>query len=873
MFIWGYVAQLTPVILALRNMRVRWVRTTLTTMGIVLGVAVILAVNVANASTLAAIHTVFDEASGKAHLTVESKAMAGEGFDESVAGRVARMEGVALVAPTVSAFTVPASQARNWTLNYSISGMANRAELQLIGIDPAADPQVRQYKLVAGRLLEPGETDYNVVLVKDWAEEEKLQIGRDLTILVPSGQAELRIVGLISKEGPGLVNNGAVGFVPLRVVQDLFGRGGHLDALDILATAEVANSPARLEALKAQVAARLGERFSVTYPATRGEIAARRLASYQLGLNFFSIVALFVGAFLIYNAFAMTVVERTREIGMLRALGMTRLQTLGLVLTEAVLLGLVGSVLGVGFGLFLARGLTTVMGLITGVHITILSVPPADLERSVLVGIGVTLVAAWLPAHSASRISPLQALQVAGQVDESRWVRRGWTYGPAVVGVSYAILNWVPVRREMAYPLGAASVFALMLGATLCVPLVAGALERLFRPLFLLAYGQPGRLGSANVERAKGRTTLTVAALMVGIAMIIGIAGMTGSFRREIQTWVDTALGGDLYVRSPLRMRLDLVGRIASIEGVAAVSPSRFTGTRTVSPTGNVSEDTLVFISIDPLTYPQVATFQFENTVGDMASRMARLAQGDAVLIGTTVADRYHLKQGDRIRLDTGRGQHDFEVAGIVVDFTGQGLVVYGSYDDLRRYFGLNDADRLIVKLKPGASLDEVKKRITDEVGKSRHLQVETSATFRARLLDLTAQAFSLFDVLALIGIIIAALGVINTMLMNVLERQRELGALRSLGMTRAQVRGMILAEAGTMGLIGGVFGLSFGLVLAQTFVMAIRAINGYVLQYVPPLAALGVGALIAILVSQGAALYPALKASQVNIIEAIKHE
>ncbi|MER3458511.1 MAG: hypothetical protein C4309_07685 [Chloroflexota bacterium] len=110
MLLWGYIAQLTPVILALRNMRVRWVRTTLTTMGIVLGVAVILAVNVANASTLAAINTVFDEASGKAHLTVESKAIAGEGFDESVAGRVARMEGVALVAPTVSAFTVPASR-------------------------------------------------------------------------------------------------------------------------------------------------------------------------------------------------------------------------------------------------------------------------------------------------------------------------------------------------------------------------------------------------------------------------------------------------------------------------------------------------------------------------------------------------------------------------------------------------------------------------------------------------------------------------------------------------------------------------------------------------------------------------------------------
>lgn len=873
MLAWNFLAPLTPAVLALRNLRTRWIRTALTTAGIVLGVAVILAVNVANASTLASIYTVFDEASGKAHLTIENKAVAGEGFDQSVVGRVARLEGVAVVAPTVTASTVPASKAGSWTQQYSINGVASGSDLQLIGIDPAADPQVRQYKLRAGRLLEPGETEYNVVLVEDWAKDEKLQLGRDLTILIPSGRADLRIVGLISKEGPGLANNGAVGFVPLRVVQDLFNRGSNIDQLDVMATPEVAGSPARLAELKKLIEDRLGDEFSVTYPATRGEIAAKRLASYQLGLNFFSVVALFVGAFLIYNTFAMTVVERTREIGMLRALGMTRRQILQMVLTEAVSLGLVGSALGLGFGLFLARGLTGALSLLTSVQITILTVPPSDLMQSLLVGIGVTLVAASLPAWGASRISPLQALRAAGNVDEGRWVRRGVTFGPATVAVSYALLNFVPLRREVAYQVGTVSIFALMLGATLCVPLVAGPLERLFRPLLGAIHGQAGRLGSANVERAKGRTTLTVAALMVGIAMIIGIAGMTGSFRNEIQTWVDTALGGDLFVRSPVRMQLDLIGRISAMEGVAAVSPARFVGVRYVSPQGEVSQDGLIFIAIDPVGYPRVSTFQFENSRGDLTSLLARLAQGDAVFIGTTVADRYNLKQGDRIRLDTGRGQHDFEVAGIVVDFTGQGRVIYGSYDDLRRYFGLNDADRLIIKLKPGASVAQVKTQITDGIGKSRHLQVETSQAFRARVLDLTAQAFSLFDVLALIGIIVAALGVINTMLMNVLERQRELGALRSLGMTRAQVVGMILAEAGTMGLIGGVFGLSFGLILSQVFVVALQAIGSYYLQYVMPVAALGIGALIALLVSQGAALYPAFKAARVNIVEAIKHE
>jgi putative ABC transport system permease protein len=383
-----------------------------------------------------------------------------------------------------------------------------------------------------------------------------------------------------------------------------------------------------------------------------------------------------------------------------------------------------------------------------------------------------------------------------------------------------------------------------------------------------------GRLGASNVRRAQGRTALTVAALMVGIAMIIGIQALTTSFEVDIDNWVQTAIGGDLYVRSPIPMRDELGQRLLADPAIAAVSPVTFHLVRRVSPSRNPDEaDTLLFVAIDPETYPQVASFVFEDPEADVSTVLAELTAGDALLISTTLADRYGLATGDRLRLETRRGEYDFRVAGVVVDFTSQGYVVNGTRVDLARYFGESTADEFIVALKPEADPVIEAKRLKERYGHSQHIVVETATDFRAKVSDLTAQAFALFDVLGLIGVIIAALGVVNTLMMNVFERQREIGGLRSLGMTRAQVARMVLAESGAMGIIGGLFGTLFGFFLSQVFLLGLQVIGGYTVHYNLPPRALVISLMIALVVSQGAALYPAWRAATVRIIEAIQHE
>jgi putative ABC transport system permease protein len=268
-----------------------------------------------------------------------------------------------------------------------------------------------------------------------------------------------------------------------------------------------------------------------------------------------------------------------------------------------------------------------------------------------------------------------------------------------------------------------------------------------------------------------------------------------------------------------------------------------------------------------------VTSFVFAADQGDPEQLMKRLAAGDAVFIANTVSEKHGLYQGDTILLQTRSGQKDFEVAAIVTDFYNQGNVVEGSFRDMRRYFGVNDVSSFLLKIEPGYSVEEVKERVDRIYGKRRNLTIESNEAIKERALGLTTQSFSLFDVVAIIGMIVAALGVVNTLIMNVMERTQEIGMLRGVGMTRGQVSKMILAEAGMMGVIGGAFGIAFGIFLSRMFLVSVSTMQGYSLTYILPVAGIFIGLLISLVISQLAAIWPAVRASRITIIEAIPYE
>jgi putative ABC transport system permease protein len=856
-------------LLSFRSLRVHLIRTALSTFGIILGVASILAIGVTNGAALDSVSKLFQDTAGRANLTVISADSSGKGLPESALRKVAGLPGVEIAVPSLQGQAMLQDEAASTSLGLSFFGAGIEGGMALYGIDLQKDPAIRSYKLVAGRLL-GGDSADEIVLVQEFASEKKLRLGDWVKLLTPTGPQRLRLCGLIAREGAGQVNNGAIGFLSLELAQKVFDRRGAIDRIDIVARPEV-NSVDALDNLKSALADRLGKAFSVVYPASQGKRMAQQLSSYQIGLNFMSGMALFIGIFLIYNTFSMRVIERTREFGMFRTIGMTRRQVTALVLAEAGLLGLIGSALGMGLGLFLSLGLARLMAVFIGQNLSITRIPLDVLVTSIAVGILATLLAATLPAIQAGRISPLEALRVRG-VQRAGWlIRRGWLFGLALFLVSAILLVWNPFAYDVQFRLGSVTVFGLFVGGALMVPGSIGVWNRLTRPVFARLYGSAGRLGAGNVERARLRTTLTVAALMMGVAMTVIVRGMTESFKGDLLDWIDAYVGGNLYIGASVPLRNDFWRRVEAVPGVMAATPLRYFEVQWRDPSN--ADQTFMFMAIDPQRYGQVTHFVFSDPGVDRDQVMSQLSAGGAVLASSVIAERYGLKVGDVLRLRTSDGSREFTIAGLVVDFYNQGLTLTGNWDDMHRYFKIDDASTILVKLANGADVGAVRQHIDALYGKRNKLTMISNDAIKQQIDVLLGQAFSLFDLLAVIAIAIASLGVINTLSMNVMERTQEIGMLRSIGMTREQVGAMILAEAGLIGLAGGVLGLVFGGLLSRIFLAAMNAMSGYRLTFSMPIEGAVLSLAAALVISQLAALVPAMQAARVAVLEAIHYE
>ncbi len=857
--------------LAYRNLLARKGRTVLTAFGIALGIAAVLAVNITNASLLTSFNAVFDEAGGRAQLAITTRTRGGgEGFELSLLRMVRAIDGVVAAAPSAQTISLPAADRVGWDDGIGPTGVGAGARLVLMGIDAAVDRDVRDYELVSGRFLQASDHGYSAVLVQDYAADQGVGVGDDLMLLSMTGEFKLRVVGLIAQRGAGVLNGGAVAFVPRAVIDDLTARSDRLDRIDLVTTRAIADSPQALAELKTRIETAVNDAdVRVVYPGARGEELSKRMTSYNLGLDMFSLVSMVVGGFLIYNTFAMGVAERTRAFGVLRAIALTRRQVLTVVLLEAVALALVGSLLGVLIGLGMAAGMSTFLTIIAGSAPTGMSIQPGAFVRSLGLGVAVTLLSALWPAWEAARVTPMEAIKSRAKSDAPGWRRLGWKFGPALLAVGYLVFMDVPLRPSVAFSVVNVALLVFLAGSAL----VAGAL---FRPLTRWlsglsgVYGYAGRLGAQNLGRSEGRVIVTVASLMLGIAMSIGTTSLGRSFRYELGRWVEAATGGDLIVQSAVRLNTTAAQRLKTLAGVATLTPERDVE---VYHSGE-RDDELVLIAIEPETRRRISSFIFVQTPpGGADAAFDRLERGGALFVASGLASRYDLQPGDTFTLDTPRGTQAFEVAAEVVDFNGNGLMVYSNWDDLTRFFGVRDADRYIIAAEPGVDAEALAETLQTRYGERLNLTIDTVRDLLAAVYTINDQSFALFDTLAFIMVAVSAAGVVNTMTISVLERGKEIATLRSLGFTRGQIRQMVLGEALLIGVLGGGLGLFLGLLTARMFVRVIEVLAGYSLTFLLPMSALISSTLIALVVSQLSALMPAWQASGRGIIEALKDD
>ena len=854
-------------LIAFRSIRFRFRRFVLSLFGIIVGVATLLAINVTNQTSMASIVQLFSDTSGKTKLSVVSAYSESEGFDEVIIGRIANNRDVSFVSPIIKEFSDLAGSGEESSLDLGLFGLGTGGIL-IQGVNPENETHFREYSLAQGSFLTANEGKDQIVLGNAFAEENEIETGDWIDIVTPFGSQSLEVAGILTKEGPGQINNGQLGIMQLKEVQELFDRKGEIDQIDVLTT-DPNISRAELNALKDALQTRLGKQFSVIFPASQGSRMTEMLQGYQIGLSLLSGMALFVGAFIIYNSFAMTVLERTREFGMLRTIGMTSLQITLQVLIEAGLLGVIGSGLGLGLGFLLSKGLTRIMEIILGQSLSQVDFPSELLLASFLVGIAVTVFSALTPAWQAGKISPLEALRVRSKSKESWVIKKGWLIGCVLTILSLVFLIANPFPNNPNFSFG--GIFGLLGGLTLLIPSIVKILEPASRPLIKLLYGSSGGLGSRNIQRSRLRTTLTVAALLVSVSMVITTKVITSSFSNDIRSWMDGYIGGDMYITSATPLKSYLADQMEELEGVSAVVPIRYINVDWQTPVGDLESVSLM--GFDPVDYVKVTDIVFSDEETDTVKVIREMVNDDAILISSVLAELYNLSENDMITIRTRIGYQQFPIAGIIVDFNNQGKVIQCSWNTMRRFFRVNDASMFFVKAVDSNQTKQTSQMIEKVFGKRYDLSIIVNEDIRSQAFTLMDQAFSMFEVTSLIAIVVGSLGIINTLTISVIERTREIGMLRAIAMTHPQVFIMILAEASLIGFIGGLFGLVSGLLLSRIVLLSMKAMAGYSLAFSIQGQWLLITFIATFLISQIAALLPAKRAVKIAILDALRYE
>jgi putative ABC transport system permease protein len=739
-------------------------------------------------------------------------------------------------------------------------GAQPTGSLVLTGLDPATAEQIRPLSLAAGRLLQEG--DGNVLLISGTlAELTGLQVGEPIRLPSASGVTEFEVVGLI--EGHLLAGTEEI-YAPLAAVQAVFNLPGQINTIEAMF-----EGSADGETVRQAVLAALGEGYKVGSSEGGAEMMAMA-NMMRPALTLIGVLALAMGGFIIFNTFRTLVVERRRDIGMLRAVGASRRTVLGIVLTESLLQGVIGTAAGMAAGYLLVSGLVAA---ISPVWEEMLPFPlgqpsfsPQVWALSIGLGVGVTLIAGLQPALSASRIPPLEALRPSvGEVVWQVAAKRAIWGGILVVAAGVGLLS-----GNLALA-GLGSVLFLV-GLVLVAPALIQPIASVFGRLTTLIFAREAQIAQGNLMRQPGRSAVTASAMMIGLAVVLAVAGMMASLMTALWGYLDTSLGAD-YLLMPKSLVLgsgnvgagpDLAQTLRAIPGIGQVTSLR-------QSTSRVGDLDLQVVGIDPDVYPQIAGLEFAQ--GDPEAAYAALREGRALIANGIAAGQMGWKPGQEQSLMTPDGPQTYRVVGTAVDFLNvKAATVYVSQADLARDFG-ETADLLIMANRtPDADAGTVEAALRQAVADYPTFGLFTSTAWREEMKTMLGALISAFYVVLAVLAVPSLIALINTLGINVLERTREIGMMRAVGATRKQVRRMILAESLLLTAAGTAFGILGGLWLGYVLVGAIN-VAGFPVPYTFPFVGFLLTIAVGLLFGVIGALIPARHAARLDIVRALAYE
>jgi putative ABC transport system permease protein len=825
--------------LAWRAVAARPLRSLLTIIGIALGVAVLSASLTLGAALDQAVDRTVRDLVGSADLRVSG--FLETGLSDDSVQTIEHASGVVDSTPIIEHRTFPSD----------VPGGGTADAVTVLGIDPPSYARLHDLPVIAGTGL-GGTTEPVALVTEELASASGYTLGGKVTLFGKDGLVDLRIVGIMPGLGP-LAGSGRTIVVPIDVAKSAFGLSG-------ATRVDLSLAPGAADSVTSQLQASMVEPYVLASPGDLARNLRASSASFQGTAALVAAIVLFVGAFLIVNTLSMTVGERAREVGLLRAAGATRAQLSRFVFSGALLLGVIGAALGALLGAVAAALMARAVSEATGVTAQVPTLDVPGILTAAGVGIGITILAAIEPALAAARISPIEALRARLDLPSLRRGRLSWIAFIFLVVAALAMLAWPPVIAASGTQ-RAFAVYGVLLVATLLSPFLLRPMARLLGLPIALFLRIEERLARGSLARDRSRTTLTLGSLVIGLAMIVALGWSAQAARASAFAWLQDVMPGDELVSSirPVAADEGIAETLAAVPGVARVTPiasfdMAYKGQRI---------DAAAIVGADFLADGRLTVVQ-----GDRTTALNALDTGGAVILPQGVAQSLGLRVGDTMNVPVD-SQHQLvlNVAAIVErsmpGTSGEAILV--GWKDATGVLGVQGADAFAVRFAPGAA--DTSRPLLAEVAKENALEANPIEKIQGAVAEALARVFGVFDLLAIVAVIVAALGIVNTLTMGVVERIREIGVLRAIGMTRRQVLRMVVVEATILGVVGAVLGALAG-VAAGAILLQLGGGLGHPGGL--PWQSIGIAAVLGLVLPTLAALYPARMAARVSIVEAL---
>ena len=762
-------------------------------LGIALGVSVVLAVDLANFSARISFQRAVEQVSGRATHRIEGLA---SGIPEAVYARLRLEMGIQNIAPVVTGFAELDTK----------PGLI----LQVLGIDLLAE---RQFRDMFSRNMPSSDAASVSILRERYAAIVPTSLGRSKKLTLQAGSNRITLYPLIALDDPRL--DGLI-MTDISTAQELFDHQGKLSYIDLILPE---SDDARK--LASDIQALLPEGLRIVPALQRSQAVAHLSDSFSINLTAMSLLALLVGIFLIYNTMAFSVVQRRSQLGLLRTLGVSRHELFAVVLAEALLLGVLGTLLGSALGIWLGSGLVslvtqTINDLYYPLHVNTLSISTLSLLKVAMLGTMGTFFAAWLPAVEAANAPPSAVLSRAHL--ESRW--RAALPLLNLSGLLSLGLGASIVFFSDGLVAGFGGLFLLILGCALLTPMGLLFISRLLAALakrsdLLLL------MACRDIGNHLSRTGMAAAALMVAFSAAVGVGVMVDSFRGGVSAWLYDLLNADLYISTdsygtnaeftPLDPRF--IEYLPTLPGVMDISTFNHTS---VLLNGQLTR--LVIADLAPTAQQGYRFLQGEPSVAWSAFK-----QGKAVLISEPLAFRHRLAVQDHIALPTLDGLREFPVLGIFRDYSSEHGRILLHRSAYHRYWNDSRVRSLAVYAQAHADIAQMRNQIAALNDSEKPLRIRLNREIRERSLLIFERTFTITSVLRVLAVGIAFVGVLSALMALQLDRIREYATLRTLGMTSKEISRLISLQTTLMGCSAGLLAVPTGLLMAVVLIFVIN--------------------------------------------------